>query len=56
MTAWRYIGCMKKLTIRLSEELHKKLGHYCVDHDTSANAVIVDLLERFLKDDKKPKR
>jgi hypothetical protein len=47
---------MRKITIRVSEELFKQLGHYCVDHDTSANQVITELLEKMLREDKKKKR
>ena len=43
---------MKKLTVRIDEDLYKKLGHYCVDQDKSINTVIVELLERLLKDQK----
>jgi hypothetical protein len=47
---------MRKVTVRISDELFKKLGHYCVDADKSANEVITDLLEKMLREGKKTKR
>jgi len=46
---------MKQLTIRISDELHKKLGHYCVDHEKSINELVVELLERLVGEEKKSK-
>lgn len=47
---------MKQITIRLPDELHKKLGHYCVDTDKSANQIILEFLERLLKEGNKQKK
>ena len=48
---------MKQISLRLPDELHKQLGHYCVDHEVTANSVIIELLEKFLKEDEKqPKK
>ena len=47
---------MRKVTIRISDELFKKLGHYCVDADKSVNQVITDLLEKLLSEGRKTKR
>ena len=44
---------MRKVTIRVSDELFKKLGHYCVDADKSVNQVITELLEKLLTEGKK---
>ena len=46
---------MRKVTVRISEELFKKLGHYCVDADKSVNQVITELLEKLLGEAKKSK-
>jgi predicted HicB family RNase H-like nuclease len=46
----------RKVTIRISDELFKKLGHYCVDADKSVNQVITELLEKLVSEGKKPKR
>jgi len=47
---------MRKVTVRISDELFKKLGHYCVDADKSVNEVITDLLEKLLSEGKRTKR
>jgi uncharacterized protein Yka (UPF0111/DUF47 family) len=47
---------MRKVTVRISDELFKKLGHYCVDADKSINQVVTDLLEKMLSEGKKTKR
>jgi predicted CopG family antitoxin len=47
---------IRKVTIRISDDLFKKLGHYCVDEDKSVNQVITELLEKLLSEGKKPKR
>jgi hypothetical protein len=46
----------RKVTIRISDDLFKRLGHYCVDADQSINQVITELLEKLLSDGKKSKR
>jgi predicted HicB family RNase H-like nuclease len=46
----------RKVTIRISDELFKRLGHYCVDADKSVNQVITELLEKLLAESKKQKR
>src|SRR4026209_2191832 len=51
-----YISPMRKVTVRISDELFKKLGHYCVDADKSVNEVITDLLEKLVSEGKKTKR
>lgn len=38
----------RRLTINLSEELHKKLKHQAVDQDTTATAIIEELLAKHL--------
>jgi predicted HicB family RNase H-like nuclease len=47
---------VRKVTVRISDELFKKLGHYCVDADKSVNEVITDLLEKLVNEGKKTKR
>jgi len=47
---------IRKVTIRISDDLFKRLGHYCVDADKSVNEVITGLLEKLLMEGKKPKR
>jgi hypothetical protein len=44
---------MRKVTVRISDELFKKLGHYCVDADKSVNEVITELLEKLVSEGKK---
>ena len=47
----------RKVTVRISDDLFKRLGHYCVDEDKSANQVITELLEKLLlSEGKKVKR
>lgn len=40
---------MKIMTIRLSEELHKKLKLLCVSRGTGMSATIVSLIEKEVK-------
>jgi hypothetical protein len=48
---------MKKFSMNLPEELHKRLKHWCVDNDMEMGEIIRRLIEEFLpKDDKKPKK
>jgi hypothetical protein len=48
---------MKKFNMNLPEDLHRRLKHYCVDHDTQMGAVVRRLIEIFLEEQKKkPKR
>ena len=43
--------------MNLPEGLHKRLKHYCVDHDTEMGEVIRRLVQDFLeKEEKKSKR
>jgi len=59
LTAYQHAAIylfMRKVTVRISDELFKKLGHYCVDADKSVNEVITDLLEKMLSEGKKTKR
>jgi len=44
------------MLVRLPEETHRKLRHYCVDHDLSVAEVIRLLVEDFLRAEKKPKK
>jgi hypothetical protein len=47
----------KRFTMNLPAGLHKRLKHYCVDHDTEMGEVIRRLVEEFLaKEEKKSKR
>ena len=46
----------RKVTVRITDDLFKRLGHYCVDADKSVNQVITELLEKMLSESKKPKR
>jgi hypothetical protein len=39
-------------TVRIPESLHRKLQYYCLDHETTAQAVFVSYLEELLKDRK----
>ena len=48
---------MKRLIVSLHEETHKRLKHYCVDHETQMSEVIRWLVEEFLaKAEKKSKK
>ena len=47
---------VRKVTIRISDDLFKRLGHYCVDADKSVNEVLTELLEKLLSEGKKAKR
>jgi hypothetical protein len=48
---------MKRLIVSLPEETHKRLKHYCVDHETQMADVIRRLVQEFLdKAEKKTKR
>jgi|LauGreDrversion4_2_1035121.scaffolds.fasta_scaffold1083039_2 hypothetical protein len=38
----------RRLTINLSEDIHKKLKHAAVDQDTTATAIIEELLAKHL--------
>lgn len=49
------VATVRKVTIRISDELFKKLGHYCVDADKSVNQVMTELLEKLLAEAKKTK-
>jgi hypothetical protein len=39
-------------TVRIPESLHRKLQYYCLDHETTAQALFVSYLEELLKDRK----
>jgi predicted DNA-binding protein len=43
-------------SIRLPKELLKKAKRYALDHDTSLAAIVVDALEAYLGNSKKPFR
>jgi len=48
---------MRKFSMNLPEELHKRLKHWCVDHDTEMGEQIRRLIEDFLaKEEKKSKK
>jgi len=48
---------MRQFNMNLPEDLHKRLKHYCVDHDTEMGEVIRRLILEFLeKAEKKSKR
>lgn len=38
----------KKMTIRIDSELHKLLHHYAIDHDTSIQALTIELYKQLL--------
>ena len=44
---------MKQITIRLDDELHKKIKYLSVDIDTSINEYIVGLIKQDLEKRKK---
>ena len=44
----------RKVTVRITDDLFKRLGHYCVDADKSVNQMITELLEKMLSEAKKP--
>lgn len=47
----------KRFTMNLPGDLHKRLKHYCVDHDAEMAEVIRQLVEEFLaKAEKKRKK
>ena len=55
ISVYQYI--MKRLLVSLPEETHKRLKHYCVDHETQMSEVIRQLVQEFLeKAEKKRKR
>jgi hypothetical protein len=41
-------GKLVQLSIRIPEDLHKRLGHYTIDHDVTAKDIVVKLLDEFL--------
>ncbi len=47
---------MKRLLVSLSDETHKELKHYCVDHETLMAEVIRRLIEEFLRKAKNKKK
>ncbi len=47
---------MRKFSMNLPEELHKRMKHWCVDHDMQMGELIRRLIEEFLKEEKKPKK
>ena len=53
----RIFGCMKALTVRITEELHKALKIKCVNEDVDMNTVITKLIEAYVRESKpkKPK-
>ncbi|MGD0309094.1 MAG: plasmid partition protein ParG [Acidobacteriota bacterium] len=47
---------MKRLSMNIPENLHKKLKRYCVDVDKDMTDVVLKLVEEFLtKEEKKRK-
>jgi hypothetical protein len=42
----------RKLTVYLSPELHRALGHFAVDHDLDLSGAAVMAIERMLGDGK----
>ncbi len=40
----------KLLQVYITPELHKALGHYCLDNDTKNAPVVRELLSRFLEE------
>lgn len=42
--------------MNIPEELHKRLKHWCVDHDTEMGKVIRRLIEEFLAKEEKKKK
>ena len=47
---------MKRLIVSLHEETHKRLKHYCVDHEKQMSEVIRFLVEDFLGKEEKKQR
>ena len=52
----RILGCMKALTVRITEELHKALKIKCVTEDVDMNTVITKLIEGYVKESKPKKK
>ncbi len=40
---------MKRLTILLGDDTHKKLKHLCVDQDTDMSVLVRKLIEKHLE-------
>ena len=56
MPSMSYIGYMKALTVRITEELHKALKIKCVTEDVDMNTVITKLIEGYVKESKPKKK
>jgi predicted HicB family RNase H-like nuclease len=52
----RILVCMKALTVRITEELHKALKIKCVNEDVDMNTVITKLIESWVKESKPKKK
>lgn len=44
---------MKKTTVRIEDELHKKIMKHCIDLDISFNEYVLQLIEKDLNDKKR---
>ena len=41
---------IKKMTVRMNSDLHKKLKHYAIDQDKSMDLIINELIEKHLNE------
>lgn len=47
---------MRKFSMNLPEDLHKRLKHWCVDNDTEMGEVIRRLIEYFLSEESRNRK
>jgi hypothetical protein len=40
---------MKRLNMNIPDEFHKRLKHYCVEVDTDMTALVLKIIEEYLK-------
>ena len=44
------LGLLKRVTVQLSDALHKRAKHYAVDNDVSMNELFNAAIEKYLDD------
>ena len=42
-------GASKHISLNMNSDLHKRLKHFCVKHDTNVSELLSDLAEKFLE-------
>ncbi len=46
---------VKMITRDISDDLHKRFKMLCVEHETSMNAKVIDLIRKFVEREEKRK-